>query len=226
MPACRSTTTSRRTTAMSMSASTTARTTSGSKLNDQKALRIPRHRPAVRAGPGRCCAACAAHFVYYNDHYAGDDERKRLMGNVTFEHHYVNAGFDYLDAKDQTLRDRARRRRASGYSIWATPRLPLAEGASWEGCSDTITGRRIAPTTIAPAARHRARDARFSDQKQNRTIFGVAYWFPHQGNVSTAMLVDYDGQSLRQHHHCADQGESRSTGCSISSRRRHRENHA
>jgi len=34
----------------------------------------------------------------------------------------------------------------------------------------------------------------FSDQKQNRTIFGVAYWFPHQGNVTSAILVDYDGQ--------------------------------
>ena len=34
----------------------------------------------------------------------------------------------------------------------------------------------------------------FNDQKQNRTIIGVAYWFPHQGNVSTAILFDYDGQ--------------------------------
>ena len=34
------------------------------------------------------------------------------------------------------------------------------------------------------------------DQKQNRTIVGVAYWFPHQGNVSTAILIDYDGQSF------------------------------
>jgi hypothetical protein len=36
----------------------------------------------------------------------------------------------------------------------------------------------------------------FQDQHQNRTIFGVAYWFPHQGNVSAAVLVDYDGQSF------------------------------
>ena len=35
-----------------------------------------------------------------------------------------------------------------------------------------------------------------NDQHQNRTIVGVAYWFPHQGNVSTAILVDYDGQSF------------------------------
>ena len=34
----------------------------------------------------------------------------------------------------------------------------------------------------------------FSDQTQSRLIIGAAYWFPHQGNVSTAVLVDYDGQ--------------------------------
>ena len=34
----------------------------------------------------------------------------------------------------------------------------------------------------------------FNDQKQNRTIVGAAYWFPHQGNVSSAILFDYDGQ--------------------------------
>jgi hypothetical protein len=37
----------------------------------------------------------------------------------------------------------------------------------------------------------------FNDQAQNRTIAGVAYWFPHQGTVSTAILLDYDGQSLK-----------------------------
>jgi hypothetical protein len=35
------------------------------------------------------------------------------------------------------------------------------------------------------------------DQQQNRTIVGVAYWFPHQGNVSTAVMLDYDGQSFK-----------------------------
>jgi hypothetical protein len=35
-----------------------------------------------------------------------------------------------------------------------------------------------------------------NDQRQNRTIIGVSYWFPHQGNVSTAILIDYDGQKF------------------------------
>ena len=32
------------------------------------------------------------------------------------------------------------------------------------------------------------------DGKENRVIVGAAYWFPHQGSVSSALLVDYDGQ--------------------------------
>ena len=36
----------------------------------------------------------------------------------------------------------------------------------------------------------------FNDQRQNRTIAGVSYWFPHEGNVSTAILFDYDAQSF------------------------------
>ena len=34
-------------------------------------------------------------------------------------------------------------------------------------------------------------------QVRNRTILGVAYWFPHQGNVSSGLLLDYDGQVFR-----------------------------
>ena len=34
----------------------------------------------------------------------------------------------------------------------------------------------------------------FESQRQNRVIVGAAYWFPHQGSVSSALLVDYDGQ--------------------------------
>jgi len=27
---------------------------------------------------------------------------------------------------------------------------------------------------------------------RKRTIAGIAYWFPHQGNVSTALMLDWD----------------------------------
>ena len=35
-----------------------------------------------------------------------------------------------------------------------------------------------------------------NSQVRNRTILGVAYWFPHQGSVSSALLLDYDGQTF------------------------------
>ena len=31
-----------------------------------------------------------------------------------------------------------------------------------------------------------------ADGERDRTIAGVAYWFPHQGTVSTALLLDYE----------------------------------
>jgi hypothetical protein len=33
-------------------------------------------------------------------------------------------------------------------------------------------------------------------QVRPRTIVGVSYWFRHQGNVSTALMLDYDGQTF------------------------------
>jgi hypothetical protein len=163
-------------------------------VNNQKALELRGTlRPFARTLP--VLRGLRGHFVYYNDHYAGSDERKRVMGNVTFEHNYVNAGFDYLEAKDQTLATNLDVS-SSGYSIWATPRLPLARGASWEVLAryDHWTPNRSG--TIAPASLTGRLGIPFSDQKQNRTIFGVSYWFPHEGNVSTAILFDYDGQGF------------------------------
>jgi hypothetical protein len=165
-------------------------------VNDQKALEFRGTlRPFATSAPA--LRGLRAHLVYYDDRYAGSDERKRVMGNVTFEHQYVNAGVDYLSAKDQTLAT-ATNASSNGYSLWATPRLPKANGSSWEALlrydhwvANTST------TTFAPASTSPTPGVTvLNDQHQNRTIAGVAYWFPHQGSVSTAILFDYDGQSF------------------------------
>jgi hypothetical protein len=164
-------------------------------VNDQKAIEF---RGTVRpfAAGLPVLRGLRAHVVYYDDRYVGHDERKRVMGNVTFEHKNVNAGFDYLSAKDQALAI-AGDVSSSGYSLWATPRIPRETGASWEALlrydhwtPNASTAIVPGPTALSPGA------IAFNDQKQNRTIVGVAYWFPHQGNVSTAILFDYDGQSF------------------------------
>jgi hypothetical protein len=49
---------------------------------------------------------------------------------------------------------------------------------------------------FAPAVSAGNTSTTLDSQKQNRLIVGVAYWFPHQGNVSSALLVDYDGQKF------------------------------
>ena len=165
-------------------------------VNNQKAIELRGTvRPFATSSP--VLRGLQGQLVYYNDHYAGNDERQRVMGNVTFEHKYFNAGFDYLTAKDQTLATAADVS-SSGYSIWATPRIPFESGASWEALlrydhwTPNSSTRTLAPasTSANPGT------TVFHDQKQNRTIVGVSYWFPHQGNVSTAILFDYDGQSF------------------------------
>jgi Phosphate-selective porin O and P len=137
-----------------------------------------------------------AHLVYYNDNYAAGDERKRVMGNLTFEHQYVNAEFDYLSAKDQTLATAADVS-SRGWAFWATPRKPLVNGSSLEALirydhftPNTANTRAPAATSPVPGV------TLLSDQQQNRWIYGVAYWFPHQGGVSTAIMLDYDGQQF------------------------------
>ena len=135
-----------------------------------------------------------AHLVWYTDNYVADSERTRVMGNVTFEHKYLNAGLDYLDAKDQALPTSARVD-SNGYSIWGTPRYQFENQSSWELLLryDHYTPNKAptpAPLTTSPVPGVTL----LEEQHQNRTIVGVAYWFPHQGNVSAAILVDYDGQ--------------------------------
>jgi hypothetical protein len=137
-----------------------------------------------------------AHLVYYNDAYVSDGERTRVMGNLTYEHKFVNAGFDYLDADDQALPTTANIP-ANGYSIWATPRYPFENGSSWEALIRYDHWTPNGTDTLAPASSAPVFGSTLlSDQHQNRTIFGVAYWFPHQGNVSAAILIDYDAQSF------------------------------
>ena len=97
-----STTTCRRTTAISTSASTTARTTSGPRSTIRRrsnfAARCGRSPPACRS-----CGGCGDISSTTTTTTPAATSAMRVMGNVTFEHNYLNAGFDYLSAKDQTL---------------------------------------------------------------------------------------------------------------------------
>ena len=56
--------------------------------------------------------------------------------------------------------------------MWVTPKTTIG----WEGL---LRYDHLEPNTNASG-------------KRNRTIGGVAYWFSHQGSVSTALLLDID----------------------------------
>ncbi len=96
------------------------------------------------------------------------------MFALTYEHPYVNAAFDYLWAEDQP-RATSPKLDSNGYSVWVTPRTTKG----WEGLLRFDHLDREQATTMVKGV-------------TDRTIAGVAYWFPRQGNVSTVLLFDYE----------------------------------
>jgi hypothetical protein len=149
--------------------------------NDQKAFMV---RATVRPLPGdsRLRGLRITGF-YDHDAYVKDAERRRAILGATYEHPYVNVGTNYLATTDQT-RASTPRLEGHGYSIWATPKTPA--GFGWEGL---LRFDHFAQEQATSAV----------DGERDRTIAGVAYWFPRQGNVSSALLLNYEWVNNRNH---------------------------
>ena len=64
-----------------------------------------------------------------------------------------------------------------GFTAWVTPKSPKGHG--WEGLLrfDHLVQEQVTTTM---------------DGERNRTIAGVAYWFPRQSGVTAAILLDYE----------------------------------
>lgn len=147
-------------------------------VNDQKAVQFRASvRPFAKSSM-TVLGGLRAHGFFNGDHYVRDGARRRALGGFTFEHAHVNAGFDYLSTTDRTSATKPETS-GHGYSIWATPKSPTG----WEAL---LRYDHLTP------------DADAESQTRTRTILGVAYWFPHQGNVSAALLLDYDGQTFHE----------------------------
>src|SRR5712692_3857856 len=138
--------------------------------NDQKAIQI---RGSFRPAPDVAVVKGLRVTAFYDaDNYIKSDARKRFIYAVTFEHKYVNAGFEHLNATDQPTGASAEIK-AEGYSIWATPRSPQG----WEGL---LRYDHLKPNTDNPDVK-------------TRKVAGVAYWFKSQQAPATAaLLVDYE----------------------------------
>ena len=109
-----------------------------------------------------------------DDHYAEGDKRFRAIAQVTFESAPINAGFDFLQAKDRAAKI-VPQIEAKGWSVWATPKLGTK---GWE--------LLLRHDDLKP-------NKNLASQKQKRNIAGVAYWLPALApGVTSAILVDYD----------------------------------
>ncbi len=106
------------------------------------------------------------------DAYVKNADRTRAIFAATFEHPNVNAALEYIGTKDQTSATRSALN-GRGWSVFVTPKT--ARG--WEGI---VRFDHMVPNKNAKS------------QVRERTVAGVAYWFPHQGSVSTALLFDVD----------------------------------
>jgi hypothetical protein len=111
---------------------------------------------------------------YDHDAYVKDAERRRTIAAVTFENPHLNAAFDYLWATDQP-RSAAPEVDARGWSAWVTPRQ-RGDNTGFEGL---LRFDRLEPN-------------KNNDSVRSRFIGGVAYWFPHQGTVTTVLLFNME----------------------------------
>jgi hypothetical protein len=139
-------------------------------VNNEKAFQV---RATVRPAPAvPVLKGLRVTGFYDSDHYFADAKRERFIGNVAFEHPYVNAGFEYLDAKDQTSVTKAELPR-NGFSVWATPRTPIGIEALLR-YDELHTNKDLSPKP-----------------KKKRTVVGVAYWPQLSAGKTVAFLADY-----------------------------------
>jgi hypothetical protein len=127
---------------------------------------------------------------WIRDSYMEDAPRNRSMFNTTFEHSYVNAGFDYIATTDKVSSaptngvDLFPTLDGRGWSVWATPKKVFPDGSSIEGL--------IRYDHMKPGGTASATAVTSPDGLNERWIGGVAYWFARVGNVGAALMLDVD----------------------------------
>lgn len=123
------------------------------------------------------------------DNYMKDAPRNRTVFSTSFEHPYVNAGFDYIATTDKVTSALVEglpvpTLDGKGWSFWGTPKRVFANGSSIEGLiryDHMKPGGAVSGTTITSP-----------DAVNERWIGGIAYWFPKKSGVSSAIMFDVD----------------------------------
>jgi hypothetical protein len=146
-------------------------TYSKAEVNDQKAFQI---RGTLRLLP-KVLKGWRLTAFYDHDEPVKDGKRERFIANTTFEHQYVNLGFDYVDAKDRAsgLSTKPTQVDSNGWSIWVTPRTSVGVEGLFR-YDDYKPNKGV-------------------DAHQKRTLVGVAYWFKtSKPGLAAAILGDYE----------------------------------
>ena len=139
-------------------------------VNDQKAFMI---RGTVRPLPANSVLRGLRLTGFLNkDAYVKNADRRRALFTASFEHPYVHGAFEYQATTDQTSATRTAIEGRS-WSVFVTPRTAWG----WEGLVRFD---------------HNVPNRNLDSQVRERAIAGVAYWFPLQGNVRTALMFDVD----------------------------------
>ena len=142
-------------------------------VNNEKGLMV---RGTVRPMPaGKYSRGLRLTAFYTGDNYVRDGERTRLVSSVWFEHPHVNMGIDYLKMHDQTSA-RTASVEAQGYSFFVVP----AFKEKGRGPEVLLRFDAYKPNTAVVG------------QQRKRLIVGAAYWFPHQGTITSCLLVDFE----------------------------------
>jgi hypothetical protein len=150
---------------------------SKAEANDQKAVQI---RGTLRPLPMHSVLRGLRVTGFYDaDHYVANAQRTRAIFNAVFEHRFVNAGFDYLATSDQQSAAPVPKPdvRGRGWSIFVTPKF----GRGFEAL--------VRYDDMRPDVDNSQQGG---DGANKRTIAGLAYWFPHQGSISAALLFDVE----------------------------------
>ncbi len=151
-------------------------TYSRAETNDQKAFQI---RGTLRPLPrSKALKGLRATVFYDHDSPLRNGERDRTVVAVTFEHKYLNLGYDYNWDTDKAGPTKAEVK-GEGWTLWGTPRTSF-------GLEALIRYDHLKPNTNAASLP-------LANAVKTRFIVGPAYWLPKvKGPLAAAILVDYE----------------------------------
>jgi len=157
--------------------------------NDQKAVEV---RATIRPLPSsnRPRGLRVTGF-YSGDHTVKHADRRRAVGELTFEHRFVNMAWMMFDAVDQASPS-APRIPARGQSFWITPRMPL-------GPPPVAPPAGVVRASLEGLFRYdRLEPNRDLAGLKQRWIAGVAYWpRMRSASYSAAFMLDYEHVGYR-----------------------------